>query len=79
VRLCKIFERAPSAIPTAASKKNSARILFFVAHIQSTNTRERARYPYFIAIIFTRAMLFEVTSASAVSGVHDASAHACEV
>jgi hypothetical protein len=60
-------------------EKNSARILFFDLHIQWTNTRERARNPYFIAIIFTRAMFVDLSNTLAVNNVHDASAFACDV
>jgi hypothetical protein len=37
------------------------------------NARERARNPYFIVIIFTRAMLRDAARACAVSDVRDAS------
>jgi len=60
-------------------EKNSARILFSNVHIQSTNTGERARNPYFIALTFKRAMLVDLSNTFAVNNVYDACAFACDV
>ena len=60
-------------------EKNSTRILFLDAHFQSTNTRERARNPYFIALTFKRAMLVDLSNTFAMNNAHDANAFACDV